>query len=88
MMIINCFLISWFITYFIPLQDFLENKTEYLLEKYTNKYLHILINNVNSILSCFKCLSLWFTLLMTFNPIYAILNSFLAYTYIKIIDRK
>ena len=76
-MIINSLLIGWFISHFEPVQSFLDKVYKLLPERlqFTRTYM-----------GCFKCLTFWITLLMTFNIYTAILFSMIAYTYDRVMS--
>ncbi len=71
-MIIDGLLIGWFFSQFEPVQSFLDKVYKYLPEK---------LQFSRSYLGCFKCLTFWITLGITFNIYTAILLSMIAYTY-------
>lgn len=88
MILIYCFFIAWFITNFEPLQSLIQNVTDNILQKNIhNKYLFTIVDNIYIVLSCFKCLSLWLTLFVTFNPLFAFIIAFLADTYLHLINK-
>ena len=70
------FLITWFIAHFEPLQERIQRL-------YLIKRLEMLID----ILTCFKCLSFWSVLIVTWNVYYAIFASLTAYLYDSITER-
>jgi hypothetical protein len=72
MILLKCFLFSWFFTNFEPLQDFLTKVFKKLPE-------NIFTNTFFVVLGCHKCLSFWITLICTFNIFSAFLVSYLAY---------
>ena len=74
----KCLLISWLMTHFEPLQ----NLIDLIFKNYSNNKFIMLFYNA---ITCFKCISFWITLIVTFNIYAAIINSIIAYTYIKII---
>jgi hypothetical protein len=73
---IKIFLIAWFITHFEPIRDRLERL--YLIKR---------LEKVVDILTCFKCLSFWSVLIITWNVYYAIFASLTAYLYDSIAER-
>ncbi len=81
-LILNGILMGWWISNFIPLQDFI---TKYIKPK-------IKINYINTAMSCFKCLSFWFTLLIfaicesRIGFFEAIIASLIAYIYERIMN--
>ena len=75
---------TWFITHFEPLQEFLTNYLSILQIKKVNKSLFYILNLIYNIISCHKCLVFWSTLLITFNIWFAIYLSLMAYTLTKI----
>jgi hypothetical protein len=76
---ISTFLAAWFITNFEPITQ----HTEGLYSKYFNSPIRIGFE----ILTCFKCLSFWLVLIITWNPLYALGASFIASTYDEIKGR-
>jgi hypothetical protein len=73
---IKVFLIAWFITHFEPIRDRLERL--YLIKR---------LEKVIDIVTCFKCLSFWSVLIVTWNVYYAIFASLIAYLYDSITER-
>jgi hypothetical protein len=73
---IKIFLIAWFITHFEPIRDRLERL--YLIKR---------LEKVIDIVTCFKCLSFWSVLIVTWNIYYAIFASLTAYLYDSITER-
>jgi hypothetical protein len=73
---IKVFLIAWFITHFEPIRDRLERL--YLIKR---------LEKVIDIVTCFKCLSFWSVLIVTWNVYYAIFASLTAYLYDSIAKR-
>ena len=73
---LKVFLIAWFITHFEPLQ-------ERIVRLYLIKRLELLVD----VLTCFKCLSFWSVLIITWNVYYAIFASLIAYLYDSISER-
>jgi hypothetical protein len=72
--IIYGFLLAWLFTEFPAFK--------YLVDMIpSNKY----TNAIKSALRCHKCMSLWITLILFWNPIAAIAASFLAATYSRLI---
>jgi hypothetical protein len=76
-MIVKPMLIAYFIITFEPFQNYIENS----ITEYFNKvafdagnYKHIGIDLFYTLITCFKCLTFWFTLLMTFNFYFAVLG--------------
>ncbi len=84
----NLFIISFFFTHFEPIQDRLEIWIGLLQLKTKRHWLQTIIDSVYIVLSCFKCFSFHLSLIVTFDPILSMFVSFLAYTYMKIIERK
>lgn len=72
-------LYAWFISNFTPGQTLIDKVYKLLPNniQFTRKYLE-----------CFKCLSFWITLLITFNLSIAILFSLIAYLYNLFINSK
>lgn len=87
MIIFKLVLISWFITHFSPFQDRLEVWVGLLLLQTKKQWLITITDNVYIVLSCMKCTGLYLSLIVTLNPLYAILVSFLCYTYLELIKR-
>jgi len=73
---LKVFLIAWFITHFEAIRDRLERL-------YSIKRLEMLVD----IVTCFKCLSFWSVLIITWNVYYAIFASLIAYLYDSITER-
>jgi hypothetical protein len=73
---LTVFLIAWFITHFEPIRDRLERL--YLIKR---------LEKVIDIVTCFKCLSFWSVLIVTWNVYYAIFASLIAYLYDSITER-
>ena len=73
---LKVFLITWFITHFEPLQERIERL--YLIKR---------LEKLIDILTCFKCLSFWSVLIVTWNVYYAIFASLTAYLYDSIAER-
>ena len=73
---LKVFLITWFITHFEPIRDRLERL--YLIKR---------LEKVLDIVTCFKCLSFWSVLIVTWNVYYAIFASLIAYLYDSITER-
>ena len=73
---LKVFLITWFITHFEPIRDRLERL--YLIKR---------LEKLIDILTCFKCLSFWSVLIITWNVYYAIFASLTAYLYDSIAER-
>ena len=73
---LKVFLITWFITHFEPLQERIERL--YLIKR---------LEKLIDILTCFKCLSFWSVLIVTWNVYYAIFASLTAYLYDSITER-
>ncbi len=73
---LKIFLIAWFITHFEPIRDRLERL--YLIKR---------LEKVIDIVTCFKCLSFWSVLIVTWNVYYAIFASLMAYLYDSITER-
>ena len=73
---LKVFLIAWFITHFEPIRDRLERL--YLIKR---------LEKVIDIVTCFKCLSFWSVLIVTWNVYYAIFVSLIAYLYDSITER-
>jgi hypothetical protein len=73
---LKVFLIAWFITHFEPIRDRLERL--YLIKR---------LEKVLDIVTCFKCLSFWSVLIVTWNVYYAIFASLIAYLYDSIAER-
>lgn len=69
--------IAWFAAHFTPIQSLIDKLFNYLPKS---------LKSYREYLSCFKCLSFWITLGMTFNPILAMAFSMGAYTYTRIMD--
>jgi len=78
MTLFNIYLISWFFTNFEPLQ-ILINKLFLKLP------VNMITESIWTVLGCFKCFSLWFTLIITLNPLNAILLSMIAQLHQKLI---
>lgn len=70
-------LISWLWCYFEPLQD-------YLYRLATQGKIH---NKVFDLLTCWKCMSFWLTLLFTLNIYLAILNSLIAWLLVNLTSK-
>ena len=70
------FLIAWFITHFEAIRDRLERL--YSIKR---------LDKVIDIVTCFKCLSFWSVLIITWNVYYAIFASLIAYLYDSITER-
>jgi hypothetical protein len=70
------FLVAWLITHFEPLQERIERL-------YLIKRLEMLVD----ILTCFKCLSFWSVLIVTWDVYFAIFASLTAYLYDSITER-
>lgn len=83
-----CFTTAWFITQFEPLQNVFHKLFGVLMLSTDKKYLRTIIDSVYIASGCFKCMSLWITLFVTFNPLYAIILSMLAQMYTKLIINK
>ena len=77
MILIKIILLTWFITHFEPIQTLLDKIYKYLPKG---------IQFTRSYAGCFKCVTFWITLLITFNIFYAIGLSMIAYTYDRIIS--
>lgn len=77
--IIKLFLLNWFITQFKPLHWALEAITSNL----PFKWLKYILNELIQIIKCPKCNGLWMTLIITQNIWFALLMSFIGYTYDK-----
>lgn len=81
-LILNGILIGWWLSNFIPLQDFL---TKYVKPKIKSEY-------IKTAMSCFKCLSFWGTLIIfavnqsSFGIYEAIIASLIAYIYERIMN--
>ena len=75
-LVFKVFLIAWFITHFEPLQERIQRL-------YLIKRLELLVD----VLTCFKCLSFWSVLIVTWNVYYAIFASLTAYLYDSISKR-
>jgi hypothetical protein len=73
---LKVFLIAWLITHFEPLQERIQRL-------YLIKRLELVID----IVTCFKCLSFWSVLIVTWNVYYAIFASLTAYLYDSITER-
>jgi hypothetical protein len=73
---LKVFLIAWFVTHFEPIRDRLERL--YLIKR---------LEKVIDIVTCFKCLSFWSILIVTWNVYYAIFASLIAYLYDSIAER-
>ena len=73
---LKVFLITWFVTHFEPIRDRLERL--YLIKR---------LEKVIDIVTCFKCLSFWSVLIVTWNIYYAIFASLTAYLYDSIAKR-
>jgi hypothetical protein len=73
---LKVFLIAWFIRHFEPIRDRLERL--YLIKR---------LEKVIDIVTCFKCLSFWSVLIVTWNIYYAIFASLIAYLYDSITER-
>lgn len=78
MLLLKGILIAWFLAFFEPYQ-------EYIVEP-IKKYIPLKFWYLRKALSCFKCLSLYITLIVSHSFFCAILASLIAYTYQKIID--
>lgn len=77
MILIKIILLTWFITHFEPIQTLLDSVYKYLPKR---------IQFTRSYAGCFKCVTFWITLLLTFNIFYAIGLSIIAYTYDRIMS--
>lgn len=73
--ILHGLLIGWWIAEFIPLQNF--------LGKYVKPHIPNWASYIRTGLSCFKCLSFWATLIITYNFYDAIMAAVIAYSYEK-----
>ena len=71
------FFIAWFVAHFGPGQQLIDWIYKYVPNKFKSTRDH---------LGCFKCLAFWITLGMTFNPIYAMAFSMLAYTWQRVMQ--
>jgi len=77
---IKIFLVSWFLTHFEPL-------TNWIGEQFFKQKLKLKDCDIKSLLwdtlyewiSCHKCLAFWLTFSITFNPFYALGASFAAW---------
>jgi len=72
------FLIAWFLLE----TEFYHRIIDYITPKVPKQ-----LNVFFDVFSCFKCLSFWLTLAITFNPLYAIIAAFTATTYEAITTR-
>jgi hypothetical protein len=73
------FLIAWFIVYFGPLQEFLQDVfQDYLKQfKYTRNFL-----------TCTPCISFWAALIMSLNIFTAISAAIIAYVFMNLFRPK
>jgi hypothetical protein len=74
--ILHGILIGWWVANFAPIQS--------LIKKYIKPYTHF--DYINTVLTCFKCLSFWATLIISLNGYEAITAAVIAYTYEKIMS--
>lgn len=80
LILISIYLYTWFFTNFEPIQNLIDRFFLYIDLKYKpKKYIKIIIDAIYTILGCHKCLSLWITFILTLNPLYAILLSYIAH---------
>jgi hypothetical protein len=88
--LINLFTFSWFVTNHSYLQTYIDGYWEDYDASYeTVSHLikKVIVNVFMEVLSCHKCLAFWSTLLWTWNLPSALLVSFTAYVFQKIMDR-
>jgi hypothetical protein len=83
-LIFRCVVLSWWLAYFTPLQQFLDEKVK---PKIPQRLMYLKIA-----LSCHQCLSFWTTLIFGAIAYYefvffdAILAALIAFTYQKLMD--
>ena len=81
MTLLTIYSFCWLFTEFEPLQKLINNI-----------FLKFKPNTITEsfwiVLGCFKCLSLWLTLIITLNPLNAILLSMLAQIHKQLITKK
>jgi len=84
-LLIKGLLIAWIGVHFVPFQTYVVGTLEGInLALFRNKWpVYILFGKLIGILTCFKCFSLWVTLLISHNIFIAILASLVAYHYDK-----
>lgn len=78
-MILEIFLICWFITEYEPIQDLLYTKFSQI--ETNSPWKKVVFDNLYILLSCKKCLGFTLTLLVTMNIFTAIIVSMLGQIY-------
>jgi len=71
--------LAWFITYFEPLQAFIDNLANIAYVR-SSKSVRNVVNALHTALGCMKCLSFWMTLIYTGDFFLACLTALIAYT--------
>jgi len=85
---VSLFLVIWLITHQHLYNSFMEWCFDYLYEISSNKYYLLIIDKLDILLGCPKCLSFWIILFMTWNPILALGGAFIASLSMSIENKK
>jgi hypothetical protein len=82
---LNLLLIAWFITQFEPLQDLIQGTLAKLADKFTSKVGEYIIGSIMVGAGCFKCVSFWLVLGVTFDFYFSVYAAIIGQVYQNLI---